>query len=44
MIMTHCAPYYPPACFLVDMAPSQVICESGTPGDDLPYDDIESAL
>lgn len=44
MILTHCAPYETPACFQVDMAPVQVICQSGTPGDDLIFDDIDEDL
>lgn len=44
MNLTHCAPYESPASFLVDMAPAQVICQSGFPGDDLPFDDIEDDL
>ena len=44
MILTHCAPYDPPVCFQIDMAPTQVICQSGTPGDDLIYDDIDDDL
>ena len=44
MILNHCVQYDSPACFLVDMAPVQVICQSGTPGDDLLYEDIEDDL
>ena len=44
MILTRCAPYDPPVCFQIDMAPAQVICQSGTPGDDLIYDDIDDDL
>ena len=44
MILTHRAPYDTPASFLVDMAPVQVICQSGTPGDDLVFDDIDDDL
>ncbi len=44
MTFSHCAPYDPPACTLVDMAPAQVFCQSGTPGDDLGFNDIEDDL
>ena len=44
MILHPSASYVQPTSFLVDMAPAQVICQSGSPGDDLPYDDIEDDL
>ena len=44
MKMLQHGPYDPPVCSIVNMEPAQVICESGTPGDDWDYNDIDEDL
>ena len=44
MIQTQYAPYDPPFCSQIWMEPARFICQSGTPGDDWRYKDIDDDL
>ena len=44
MTLPRCTSYISPVCYQIDMTPTQVICQSGTPGDDLSFIDIDDDL